>query len=95
MGPRFELDVPCAALELGRMHAEGYGVTNPGEAARLWSAARVGVAGGMVASPWLALRMRLEAVVPLRSPRFVLGNVGIVHEAAFSGRASVIVEARP
>jgi hypothetical protein len=95
VGPRFELDVPCAALELGRMHAEGYGVSDPGEAALLWFAARAGVAGGIVASPWLALRMRLEAVVPLRSPIFELGGVGIVHQPAFSGRATVSLEARP
>jgi hypothetical protein len=95
VGPRFEIDLPCVAVELGRMHAAAYGVSDPGEASRLWSGARAGLAGALVASPWLAMRLRLEAVLPLNSPSFEVGHVGTVHEPSFSGRATLSIEARP
>jgi hypothetical protein len=60
---------PCAAFELGRLHAEGFGVTSPGSGSALWAAA------------------------PLVRPRFVLQNVGSVHQPSpASGRASAGIE---
>ncbi|KYF51066.1 hypothetical protein BE04_45360 [Sorangium cellulosum] len=67
--PDVEVDVPCAGVELGRMHAEGYGVSDPGEGSGVWVALRSGAAASWVVAPWMRLRLRLEAVVPLERPR--------------------------
>jgi hypothetical protein len=91
-GPHFEVDVPCAGLELGRMHAEGYGVSDPGDGSALWAALRGGAAAAWIVAPWVRLRLRLEAVVPLRRPRFVLGGVGDVHEPGVAARAALGLE---
>ncbi|KYG00965.1 hypothetical protein BE21_06710 [Sorangium cellulosum] len=90
--PDFEVGVPCAGVELGRMHAEGYGVSNPGEGSGLWAALRSGAAASWVVAPWMRLRLRLEAVVPLERPRFVLEGVGEVHEPSVAARAALGLE---
>ncbi|WP_437721377.1 hypothetical protein [Sorangium sp. So ce861] len=90
--PHFEVGVPCAGFELGRMHAEGYGVSDPGEGSGLWAALRSGAAASWVVAPWVRLRLRLEAVVPLERPRFVLEGVGEVHEPSVAARAALGLE---
>ncbi|WP_437957710.1 hypothetical protein WME76_41445 [Sorangium sp. So ce119] len=90
--PHFEVGVPCAGLELGRMHAEGYGVSDPDEGFALWAALRGGAAAAWVIAPWMRLRLRLEAVVPLKRPRFVLEGVGDVHEPSVAARAALGLE---
>ncbi|WP_437633954.1 hypothetical protein [Sorangium sp. So ce854] len=90
--PHFEVGAPCAGIELGRMHAEGYGVSDPEEGSALWAALRGGAAVAWVAAPWVRLRLRLEAVVPLERPRFVLEGVGEVHEPGVAARAALGLE---
>ncbi|WP_437755593.1 hypothetical protein [Sorangium sp. So ce1389] len=90
--PHFEVGVPCAGLELGRMHAEGYGVSDPDEGSALWVALRSGAAAAWLVAPWVRLRLRLEAVVPLKRPRFVLEGVGEVHEPSVAARAALGLE---
>ncbi|WP_437832915.1 hypothetical protein [Sorangium sp. So ce1153] len=90
--PRFEVGLPCAGFELGRMHAEGYGVSDPDEGNGLWAALRGGAAAAWVVAPWVRLRLRLEAVVPLKHPRFVLEGVGEVHEPSVAARAALGLE---
>ncbi|WP_437506131.1 hypothetical protein [Sorangium sp. So ce1099] len=92
VGPHFEVGVPCAGFELGRMHAEGYGVSDPDEGSALWAALRGGAAAAWVVEPWVRLRLRLEAVVPLKRPRFVLEGVGDVHEPSVAARAALGLE---
>ncbi|WP_437314112.1 hypothetical protein [Sorangium sp. So ce385] len=90
--PDFEVGVPCAGVELGRMHAEGFGVSDPGEGSGVWVALRSGAAASWVVAPWMRLRLRLEAVVPLERPRFVLEGVGEVHEPSVAARAALGLE---
>jgi len=71
---------PCAAFELGRMHAAGYGVDNPSEQTILWVGARVGGRLGVIVADPLALGVQLEAVVPFVRPRWVLERVGPVDQ---------------
>ncbi|WP_159396890.1 hypothetical protein [Sorangium cellulosum] len=87
-----EVGVPCAGVEFGRMHAEGYGVSDPGEGGALWVALRGGTAAAWVVAPWMRLRLRLEAVVPLKRPRFVLEGVGEVHAPSVAARAALGLE---
>jgi hypothetical protein len=94
IGQRFELGLPCGGLDIGRMHATGFGVSNPGEGSIAWLAARAGGFGEVVVTPWLGLRLRLDAVIPVADPRFVLGNVGPVHEPAVAFRAGFGLDLR-
>jgi hypothetical protein len=92
VGPRFEIGLPCVAFELGRMHADSENVSKPGSGADLWAAVRGGAAAAWAMQPWLRLRMRLETVVPVVGPKFVLGGVGAVHEPGVAGRATLGID---
>lgn len=90
----FELS-PCAAFEVGRLHATGVGVETVGEGAALWSAARAGVLFVWAPIQRVGLDVRLEAAVPFARPTFVIEGLGAVHRSApVAGRASVGVEVR-
>jgi hypothetical protein len=89
VGPRFEVGLPCLAFELGRMHADGENVSDPGAGADLWAAVRGGAAAAWALEPWLRLRLRLEAALPVVRPKFVLRGVGTVHEPGVAGRATL------
>jgi hypothetical protein len=75
---RLELS-PCAAVELGRLHATGFGVTTPGEGNALWSAARLGARLAFWPMSRAAVVLRAEAAVPFARPAFVLEGLGTVH----------------
>lgn len=75
---RLELS-PCAAIELGRLHAAGFGVTTPGEGNVLWSAARLGARFAWWPMSRAAIVLRAEAAVPFARPTFVLEGLGTVH----------------
>lgn len=86
---------PCAAVELGRLHAAGYGVTTPGDGSALWSAGKAGAWLAWAPARRFAISLKLDAVVPFARPSFVLENVGPVHRAgAVVGRAGGGVEVR-
>jgi hypothetical protein len=81
---------PCLGLDLGRLHGSGFGVARPGEGAALWVALRGGVLASWEFARRWALFARLEAVIPLQRPRFVLTNVGPVYRPAAAGERSLL-----
>ncbi len=86
---------PCAGAEGSRLSGKGVGVSDPGSGAVwIWS----GVLGARAAQPLtdtLALWVRVDAQIALNQPRFVLENVGAVHEPArLSGRGALGAEVR-
>ena len=86
---------PCAALEIGRLHAAGFGVSAPDQGSALWTAARAGGRLGWWPWPSFGIVIRAEAAVPFARPRFVLDNLGAVHRPGpVSGRLGGGLEAR-
>lgn len=91
---RFEL-FPCAAFELGRIHAKGFGIDAPGDGAALWSAVRAGGLFVWRLADRVGIDLRLEAAIPLARPSFVIEGLGTVHRSApVAGRASLGAELR-
>jgi hypothetical protein len=91
---RFEI-APCLGAELGRLHAEGFGVSSPASGSALWSALKAGGSFSWVPVSRFALSLRLDAVVPLARPAFVLDNVGPVFRSGpVAGRIGLGIEAR-
>lgn len=85
----------CAGLELGRMHAEGFGVTDPSESSILWAAFRAGGAASWVFADPVALRLQIDMVVPFTRPQWVLQNVGAIDQpGSVTGRALLGSELR-
>jgi hypothetical protein len=84
---------PCAALEIGRLSADGFGVSTPGSGAAVWAALK---GGGMLLwapLPRLGLTARVDVAIPLLKPRFVLDGIGPVHRPSFlAGRGALGVE---
>lgn len=70
---------PCVGLEVGRLHASGFGVSDPGEGSTLWAAIEAGGVFSVRLLGRLALVVRLGAAVPLLRPSFVLVNVGPIY----------------
>jgi hypothetical protein len=66
----------CAGGELGAMKANGVGVPVAGSGTSWWLAATAGVALRATLTHAVALRLRLDAGVPVFRPSFVLDNVG-------------------
>lgn len=88
---------PCAAIELGRLHASGFGMTKPGEGNALWSAARPGVRLAWWPVARFGLALRADAAIPFERPNFVLKNVGTVpvfRSGPAAGRLGVGAEVR-
>lgn len=81
---------PSLGLDLGLLHAEGFGVTTNGSGSALWLAGRAGISAswGLVAP--FELNLRLDLVVPVLRPRFVLTNVGDVHTPAPVGVRAMV-----
>jgi hypothetical protein len=89
-----ELDA-CALLELGRMSAYGYGVSDPGANALFWIAP--GVMGRMMlpVAERLAFGVCVGFVVPLSRPPWTLTNIGTVDRASpICARGSAGAEVR-
>jgi hypothetical protein len=84
---------PCTALELGTLRGEGEGVSDPGRGRALWAAVAGGVQAGMrLMGPWF-LTLRVEALVPLARPTFLLEGIGAVHRpSAAVGRVGLGLE---
>lgn len=86
---------PCAGVEVARLSGEGTGVTDPGQG-EAWLYA--GALGARVSHPLgdrVALWARLDGLVFLNRPRFVLENVGAVHQPErVSGRGALGAEVR-
>ncbi len=84
---------PCAGADVNFVTGAGYGTTRDVEGDAAWT---VIAAGGLVRlrlTPWLALRSRIEAAVPVTRPTFVVENVGDLHQpSAWTGLVSVGLE---
>ena len=88
-GPAPSLDV-CGGLETGILHAEGFGVTDPGEAAPAWLSLTPSLVGRWPLNSWLSVRSNLSLGLPLRRPAFELEPYGDVHRASWLiGRMSI------
>jgi len=86
---------PCLSVELGRMHAAGFGVTRPDSGSAPWFALKTGALAVWDAWDHVALTARVELVVPPFRPSFVLEGPREVHRpSAASGRAAAGVEVR-
>lgn len=84
---------PCAAIEIGQLYAEGFGVSAPDRATSVWAAFRGG--GALLWAPVarVGLTARVELAIPLLRPRFVLEGVGPVHSPSYvAARGSLGVE---
>ncbi|MCK6592040.1 MAG: hypothetical protein L6Q76_31190 [Polyangiaceae bacterium] len=90
---------PCAAVEIGRIAAEGFGVPNARTGASVWGALKGG--STIVWRPFetqpswsrIGLTTRIELVIPLVRPRFVIEGTGPVHTpAAVAGRGALGIE---
>lgn len=85
----------CGALEGGAMRGRSVGLFPAGAGASPWWGLSVGAALAWRVAPRLALQTAVDAVVPLSSPDFVIGGVGLVHRPAAVGfRGAVGVEWR-
>jgi hypothetical protein len=86
---------PCAGLELGAMHGEGFGVLSPSASDGLWFAASLtGRAAWRIIGPF-GLALDVGAFVPFRRDQFFLTQLGDVHQAALvEGRAVLGPELR-
>jgi hypothetical protein len=92
---------PCGAVEIGQLFAEGFGVSDPRKGASVWVALKGG--GALVWRPFeeklrkplehIGIAARIELVVPLVRPRFIIEGIGPVHRpAAVAGRGSLGIE---
>lgn len=80
----------CASLEGGALSGAGFGVTRPDTDTQPWLAASAGGGFEVPLTSWLSLSARVSALVPWVRPRFVLVNVGEVHQPSPVGLASEI-----
>jgi hypothetical protein len=75
----------CLGTELGRLHAVGFGVSDPGQGSALWAAASAALAlSRSLGKRWM-VEGRSSALVPWVRPRFVLTNVGDVFQPSRVG----------
>jgi hypothetical protein len=84
---------PCVGVEAGALWAHAFGVTQQGSGAGPWVAVTVGEELAFPVTGQLSLVVGSALVIPVVSPRFVLDEVGEVHQpAAVGGRLAVGVE---
>jgi hypothetical protein len=81
---------PCAGADLHLVSAPGYGADSNYSPDGSWVSITGGGLGRLSLSSWLALRVRLEAVVPLARPTFVVRNEGSVHRPPSLGAAASV-----
>jgi len=83
----------CAAGFLDRVHADGYGVTAPGEATALLGTVAIGPRVDFALSEALRLSLGADATYTLSEANFRLDNVGNVHRTprwGGSARAHIV-----
>lgn len=68
----------CAGVEIDRVHATGFGVTDDSAASRYQVMPRAGILLGVTAYDTLEFSIRGDALVPVSRPTFALQNVGTV-----------------
>jgi len=83
----------CVGVEVGRMTAESFGVTDPGSGSSGFASLGGALRLGATAAEWLSLDVRVEALSLLHRPNFELRDVGGVHQPDnWSLRASMGAE---
>jgi hypothetical protein len=88
----FELG-PCAGAEVAFVRANGFGAKTNYEATAQWASAAGSLLGGVPLGSVVSLRVRLDALVPLSRPTFIVENEGQVHRPPTLGvRGSLGVE---
>lgn len=93
-GDRFAVG-PCVGIETGALRSEGRGTAVAAAGLTPWLAAKMGAGARWWAHPRWALRVGLDAVLPIVRPIFVIEGIGAVHRVgALSGRASLSIEYR-
>jgi hypothetical protein len=81
---------PRLGVELYHMSAEAFGATNSSRGSDTWTSLSAGGLLAWVFARPVALRLEIDANVPLSRPEFVIVGAGIVHKpAALSARAAV------
>ncbi len=85
----------CAGSEAGRLSGKGVGISDPGSGAVwLWTGL-VGARASQDIGEGLALWLRVDAAIAVNRPRFVLENVGAVHQRSrVGGRGALGAEVR-
>ncbi len=85
----------CAGGEAGRLSGKGVGVSDPGSGAVwLWTGL-VGARASQDIGEGVALWVRVDAALAVNRPRFVLENVGAVHQRSrIGGRGALGAEVR-
>jgi hypothetical protein len=85
----------CGGLEVQGMHGEGYGVSDPRTGVAGWAAPTASIFLDMKVASWLWFASRIDGIVPLSRPTFVLDDVGPVFRVnAVSARVAVGFEVR-
>jgi hypothetical protein len=72
----------CGGFELGRIKAEGIGVSDPRVGAALWRAARAELVGSWQPSTGFRLALHAGLAIPTARPTFVLDGSETVHHVA-------------
>lgn len=84
---------PCAGGSMHWVSAEGFGATANYDASARWAAVDAGLLARAPLTSWLALRGRVDGLVPLGRPSFEVENEGVVHKPPpFGIRAALGVE---
>ncbi len=86
---RFDL-APCAGADVNLVSAPGRGADTNCSATAAWTTLTGGALGRISLLSWLAFRMRVDALVPLTRPTFVVVNEGSVHRHSSVGVAASI-----
>ena len=83
----------CGGYELGRLSADGIGVSRPRFGSALWQAARVEVAVAIPLNRRLALLLRGGAAIPISRPDFFIEGDVLVHQPSnLTGRFAAGIE---
>jgi hypothetical protein len=92
LNPRIEAG-PCLGAELGQLDAVGFGIAAPARGRSSYAGTGGALRLGATANSWLSLDLRLEGVVLLHRPTFVVDELGPVHRPdAWSLRGSLGAE---
>lgn len=84
---------PCAGGSMHWVSAKGFGATANYDASARWTAIDAGLLARAPLTSWLALRGRVDGLVPLSRPTFEVENEGVVHKPPpFGIRAALGVE---
>jgi hypothetical protein len=88
---------PCAGPEIDTLQASGFGSSSPSDGSATWAAFALSALGGWRVAGPLYATLRVDGVVPLARPEFVVQTPGadlLVHRPAPALRAALGAEVR-